>query len=268
MPYFRGRGPRPVEASLVVLIRILSALSLAVTLAVNALANILPLGGHLTGEVAWKYENLFVPAGFTFSIWGLIYLLLTIFCVRFFFAKADTVRRLGPWFIAANLLNAAWMLAWHHLFIGFSLLIMLALLASLIGFYVATRTVTSDQPGAERLGKRLPASVYLGWITVATIANAAAFLTSISWNGFGIAPEVWYGVVLAAAVAVTWIVLWQRRDLAFALVPFWAAWGLYSRHHLPGDDMVFAGLAPALAMALIGLGIAVTLARVFWRAKR
>ena len=249
------------------LIRILSALSLAGTLAVNILANLFPLGGYQTGEVAWKYENLFVPAGFTFSIWGLIYLLLAIFCVRFFFAKAETVRRLGPWFIVANVLNAAWLFAWHHLFIGLSLLIMLALLASLIGFYMATRSVTSDQPGAERLGKRLPASVYLGWITVATFANAAAFLTSISWNGFGVAPEVWYGIALAAIVAITWAILWLRRDIAFALVALWAAWGLYSRHHLAGDELTSTGLAPALAMGFIGLGILATLARVFWRAK-
>ncbi len=182
-----------------VLIRILSALSLVGTLTVNALANILPLGGIQTGEVAWKYDNLFVPAGFTFSIWGVIYLLLIIFCVRFFFAKTETVRRLAPWFIASNLLNMGWMFAWHHLLIGLSLALMLALLASLIGFYLATRSVTSDQPGAERLGKRLPASVYLGWITVATIANASAFLTSVGWNGFGLSPEIWYGVVIGAA---------------------------------------------------------------------
>jgi hypothetical protein len=248
-----------------VLIRILSALSLVGTLTVNALANILPLGGNQTGEVAWKYDNLFVPAGFTFSIWGVIYLLLIIFCVRFFFAKTDTVRRLGPWFIASNLLNMGWMFAWHHLLIGLSLVLMLALLASLIGFYLATRSVTSDQPGSERLGKRLPASVYLGWITVATIANASAFLTSVGWNGFGLSPEIWYGVVIGAAVLITWAVLVTRRDLAFALVPAWASWGLYSRHHLPGDEMVFAGFAPALAMGLIGAGMLVTLVRVFRR---
>lgn len=250
------------------LLKTLSALTLLGTLAANALANILPIGGVRTGEVAWRYPNLFLPAGFTFSIWGFIYLLLLIFGIRLLFARPDTVKRLAPWFIGSNLANGLWILAWHHLLPGLALVLMLALLVCLIGFYHASRHGAENEPGAEKMAKRLTASVYLGWITVATIANVSALLTSLAWNGFGLAPEFWYAVVLVVAVALNFTVLWRERDIAYAMVAMWASLGLFMQHRTAGTESPLAAWVPVIAMGFLAVGVVGTAIRTLRGLKR
>jgi hypothetical protein len=244
----------------------LNILSLILVLVVNVLADALPFNGRTTGEVSAKYGNLFVPAGFTFSIWGLIYLLLIGFAVyqsRGLFRKEgkqeDYLAQIGPWFAISCLANALWLAAWHYEQLALSVLVMLALLSSLLVIYVKLqRSGASTGPGEKWL-VRLPFSVYLGWVSIATIANVAAWLTALNWNGFGIAPDVWAGLMLIVGAALGLWMLQRRSDVPFALVVAWAFFGILSQRQAEGNASLFiflpliAGLASILTISVLRL---------------
>ena len=118
-------------------LNILNLVGFILMVTVNILANVLPIGGRTTGEVSDFVGNLFVPAGFTFSIWGVIYLALGFFIFYSFknikkWPVSDSVKEIGFLFLISCVLNAVWIFAWHNLFIGTSLVLMLGLLLSLI----------------------------------------------------------------------------------------------------------------------------------------
>jgi benzodiazapine receptor len=211
--------------------RLLQAANVAAfagVLVVNTLASTVGINGMLTGSVSDGIPNLFVPAGLTFSIWGLIYVLLLLFNVRQFTKNAGpAVGRVGWLFVLSSAANIGWLLLWHYKYTVLSLAAMLALLASLIAIYVRLGIGREPRPStAERWFAHVPFSVYLGWITVATIANASAALVTLGWDGFGVAPEVWTIVVMAAAVLITGAALLTRRDASYALVVLWAFAGI------------------------------------------
>jgi hypothetical protein len=197
-------------------------------LIVNTLATTVGINGKLTGAVSDGIPNLFVPAGLTFSIWGPIYLLLLMFTAwQFTKAAAPAVGRVGWLFVLSSAANIGWLLLWHYQLTALSMAAMLALLASLIAIYVKLGVGVEPRPSlAERWLSHVPFGVYLGWITVATIANASAVLVSLGWNGFGLAPEVWTVIVMAVAVLITAATLLLRRDAAYALVVVWAFIGI------------------------------------------
>lgn len=146
----------------------------------NYLANALPLNNVTTGQLSDSYPNLFVPAGITFSIWGVIYLLLAIFCViQFTGANQVVISKIGLLFAATCILNGLWIVAWHYRLVGLSLLIMTAFLISLIIINILIKGLTFSFVKAAF-------GVYLGWICIATIANVTTLLVSIGWSGFGI----------------------------------------------------------------------------------
>ncbi len=195
----------------------------------NVLANALPLFGRDTGEISALFPNLFVPAGFTFSIWGIIYLLLLVFTIaqlRGFFGKNNTapayVGAMGPWYFISGLANGLWIVVWHALQPLLSLAVMLLLLWSLIRIYQALSQ-------ENKFTVRLPISVYLGWISVATIANATAVLVHYHWSGFGLRPEVWTVIMIAVAVGAGRAFLREYADIPYALVIIWALYGIFSR---------------------------------------
>ncbi|MBI4978678.1 MAG: tryptophan-rich sensory protein [Spirochaetes bacterium] len=197
---------------------------------VNALANILPINGVTTGAVSDSYGNLFAPAGITFAIWGVIYLLLLMFsvyqCRGFGGGDNAFIEKAGWYFALSCVANAAWIIAWHYDFLLVSLILMIAILTSLITIYVRLDIGRTAVSRMERWFVQIPFSVYLGWITVAAIANATALFVSLSWDGFGISPVVWTVIVIAAAVIITAAVLVTRRDIAYALVVIWALSGI------------------------------------------
>ncbi|MFH1381718.1 MAG: tryptophan-rich sensory protein, partial [Chloroflexota bacterium] len=148
------------------------------TVVVNGLSNALPLNGKTAGELSDQYPNLFVPAGLTFSIWGIIYILLAIFVIygRIVAVKKDTqkssfIENIGVLFFISCLANMGWIFAWHYEIVPLSVLIMLILLVTLIAIYLRLRIGRSDSSKTEKYLVHLPFSVYLGWITIATIAN-------------------------------------------------------------------------------------------------
>lgn len=106
----------------------------------NALSITLPLGGKTTQELSDKYNNLFTPIGFTFSIWSVIYTLLLVFSVvpliNYFRGKEKqntfTNKNIGYLYAISCLLNGTWILAWQYQFVGLSVIVMLGLLTTLI----------------------------------------------------------------------------------------------------------------------------------------
>lgn len=207
-------------------INIVAALA---ALAVNVLANALPLNGQTTAEISDKFRVLFVPAGYVFAIWGVIYLGWLAFIVYQALPAQRTnprLERIGWLFALASLANAAWLLAWHYEQFALSVMIMLSLLALLIAIYMRLDIGHTLVTRRETWLVDVPFSVYLGWISVATIANISDLLYFWKWDGFGIAPEVWTVIILLAASAIALGMTLTRADTAFLLVIAWAFVGI------------------------------------------
>lgn len=203
------------------------------TITVNALANILPLNGLNTGELSDRFKIFFVPAGYVFSIWGLIYLLLiayTIFQALPGQRENSALQQIGYLYILASAANIMWLFLWHYEVFSFTLVAMLTLLGSLIAIYIQLRSGAETASPGFRWAVMLTFSVYLGWITVATIANASQLLYFLNWGGWGISPEIWTVIMLAAATAITAGMLFLHTDIAYALVIVWAVVGIALKH--------------------------------------
>lgn len=245
------------------LLIIANGIAFAGVLVVNYLANALPIAGRTPAEVSDMYPTLFTPAGITFAIWGVIYLLLlgfVIYSARFFGKPMPAfLQKTGWWFAISCLANMGWLFAFHHLQFVVSIVIILVLLWSLITIY--QRVATSS--GAERWFVKLPFSVYLGWITVATIANASILLTYLIWNGMPGGPQLWTILVLIAAVGIGMWLLFNKRDFAFALVIIWALFGILSERmaNFGTDDGLVERVAMA-GMGVLALGIIVKAIRL------
>ena len=213
--------------------QIVNVLALIATLIVNTLANALPLNNISTGDISDMFEVYFVPAGYVFSIWGVIYLALTAFIVyQALPAQRENpnLQRIGYWFLLSCLANMAWLFTWHYLRFPLSMVVMLILLATLIVIYLKLNIGRTKFSGAEKWCVQIPFSIYLGWITVATIANATSLLDHLGWNGWGITPEIWTVIMLLVATVVAWLMAILRRDVAYLLVLVWAFAGIAVKH--------------------------------------
>lgn len=236
--------------------QIANILTFLFTLALNGAANALPINGRNTGEISDMYPVLFTPAGYVFSIWGLIYLLLAGFTIyQALPAQRNDVRleRVGYWLSAANLLNGVWILAWHYDFLPLSLLIMLALLGALIMIYLKLDINRPHVRPLERLLVDTPFSVYLGWISVATVANAAIVLYDLGWRGQPLSEPVWAALMIAVAAMLGALMLARRSDMAYVLVLVWAFGGIaikQSAAPLAAGAAVAAAAALAVMLAL------------------
>jgi hypothetical protein len=207
--------------------------SILATIVVNGLANALPINGMNTGEISDRFNVYFVPAGYVFSIWGLIYLGLIAYAIyQALPAQRDNprLRITGWWVVLGGLANIAWIFLWHYEIFPLTILAMLVLLASLIIVYLRLGIGRTDVPKTETWLVRIPFSIYLGWITVATVANATSLLDYLKWNAFGIAPETWMVIILAAVLAISVLMSFTRRDVAYTLVILWALAGIGLKH--------------------------------------
>lgn len=215
----------------------LALLALAAFLAMvtmNALANILPLNGVNTGTLSDELPNLFVPAGLTFAIWGLIYLLLAGLGIAIL-AEAFGKRPAPAWtgvelglLLANYLANALWIVAWHWRQVSLSLALMLVILGTLIAISERLHAL-GPNPGRKGLSRfflATPVQVYLGWICVATIANVTALLVKSGWRGLGLEPGLWTVLVIAAGLIVALGLVFRRAAVAAPLVVVWAYAGI------------------------------------------
>lgn len=245
------------------LFAIANAVGLVITLILNGLANALPINGKTTGELSDAYPNLFVPAGFTFAIWGVIYLALITFVIYQFiqaFSKNEKnqlfISKIGWIFLFSCLANASWILAWHYQYVALSLGIMFCILGTLIIIYQNLEIGLKPVSTAEKWLVHVPFSIYLGWISVATIANVTAVLVDFGWNGFNIAPEIWTIIVLIVGVLIGLTVVENRKDMAYGFVIIWAYYGIVSKRMDLGADLYNSLVLTAIiGMVLITFAI-------------
>ncbi len=239
--------------------RILALVSFGFVLVMNAIATALPLSGLSVGEVSRRYDTLFAPIDFTFGIWGLIYLGLTVYSFTQLAAVTPVIRAITPWFIAANLLNGSWIIAWRLELLLLSALILALLLFSLYKINQVTTAKRTDL--ASTLFVRIPFAIYFGWVTVATIANISSLLVQQGFgDGFGLTAESWTVVILVVAVLIGSTTALINASPAYSLVLVWAFWGIYSRHTAASEwnqqypDIILAVqiLLPVLVLVSIG----------------
>jgi len=218
---------------------------------VNVLANSLPINGVDTGVISDSYPNLFAPAGITFSIWGLIYLLLALFT---FYQlgiinkndeiSTELLNKVGIIFSISSIANAIWIFTWHYQIIWLSVVFMLVILISLIKIVNAIKE--EKLSSKEKFFVKLPFSIYFGWITVATIANVTTLLVSLNFKGFGISETIWTVLIIIVGAIIGIITLLKNRDYFYGLVIIWAYFGIIIKH-----TTVFNSMYPAVIISAI-----------------
>jgi hypothetical protein len=256
-----GKVKGRMKNKILQLLQVGNIVAVILTIIVNSLANILPIGGKYTGELSDNIPNLFVPAGLTFSIWGIIYVLIIIFAVylaKDLFKKEKTTKpfleKISYFFILASVANIIWIFLWHYEQIFLSLLAMLLLFVSLLIIYLRLNIGIEKVSFKEKLFVHVPISVYIGWITVATIANVTALLVTIGWDGFGISEEIWTMLLIIIATILTILILVKRKDYAYSAVIIWALLGIYLKRI--ADDAIYGlqtQIAYTAAIAIIVL---------------
>jgi hypothetical protein len=216
--------------------KIAEAIAFVATIIVNYLAQNPGFNGITTAQVSDSYPNLFAPPGFTFAIWGVIYLLLALYTIYQFGVfqnkavgiNAPLLERVGLVFVISSVVNIAWILSWAYNIIPLSVVLMLALLVSLI--YINQQTKNAQLEGRDLFFVRLPFAIYFGWITVATIANITTLLVSLGWHGTGISEEAWTALILVVGMIIGLVTLIRNRNFGYGLVLIWAYFGIYTKH--------------------------------------
>lgn len=233
-----------------ILIRTFAVIALVITLAINALAEILPLNGKSTGEISNSIEIFFAPAGYVFSIWSVIYLALIAF-VTFQLLPNQLVHKkfnlISAWFIVSCIANITWMFLWHYEYIALSVVAMLTLLISLIAIYLNTHRPHYEVKEMERWFAQIPFSIYLGWISIATIANISAALVVHGWGGWGLSGPVWSVILISCATLLTLTMLIKYHDITYALVIAWATIGIIYNF----SDVPTIAISHSIAVAII-----------------
>jgi len=227
--------------------------SFLITLAINIAANVLPINGQRTAEISDRFDVFVIPAGYVFSIWGLIYLLLAAFTIdqaRPSRSTDPTLRRMGWLPVVAGVLNALWVLLFQYEWFVVTVPVMIGLLITLIWINASTFADRGRLAGSARWTVRLPFSVYLGWITIATIANIAQALQAVGVTvDPTVAPVIAAGV-LTVGVAIALTFVWRFADVAYGAVVVWAYIGVAVKEVA---TPVVAGAALAGAVLVAGL---------------
>jgi hypothetical protein len=248
---------------------IVNLVAFVAVIVVNALSTTIPLGGMSPGQLSDLYPNLFVPAGLTFSIWGIIYVLLAVYvvyCLVFSLRKAEPsssfMEKSAGLFLVSCLANIGWIFSWQYRVLTLSLVCMVVLLLALIGAYVRLNVGRSKAGGGEKYMVHLPFSVYLGWISIATIANVTALLVYYRWQRFGLSELFWAVVMIAIGIILGLAFLLYRKDIFYTLVIDWALIGILLKRTAvtepAGQGVVIVTI---VGICLLALGIVVQLIR-------
>lgn len=223
----------------------INLLFFAFMVVMNYLANALPLNGKTTGELSDMFPNLFVPAGITFSIWGVVYLLLLVFCIlQFLPSGQQAVTNIGWVFAATCLFNGLWIVFWHYGKVSLSVLVMLGLLVSLVWLNTQLKE-TGPVIVKAAFG------IYLGWICIATIANITALLVHFNWGGWGLSAEVWTILLIAAGMVITTLVMIRLNNPWAGIAVIWAFAGIILKRQADFRAIVIAAALAALVIAIL-----------------
>ncbi|MBN2202837.1 MAG: tryptophan-rich sensory protein [Candidatus Aenigmarchaeota archaeon] len=235
-----------------------NVIAFILTIFVNFLAGSTKLiGGVSTGGVSDSYQTLVTPPGYVFSIWSIIYILLGAFVIFQLMSnkkRKEYRNKIGWLFVSSCLLNIVWLFVWQYQMILLSVLVMLLLLINLIAIYLRVGIGINQEKLIEKLTFHLPFSVYLGWISIATIANISVSLVYLRWDGFGIDPQIWASLIVVVALLLAILVLFKRRDVAYGLVFVWALAGITIKQS--GNQI---SMLTEISAILILAAIAVTL---------
>ncbi len=226
------------------MIRYLNLVLFSGMIFMNYLANALPLNNKTTGQLSDAYPNLFVPAGITFSIWGIIYLLLAVYCAMHFTDRGKGIAENIGWLFALScLLNGLWIVIWHYEKLPLSLLVMAGLLLTLILINVRIKEISFGISKAAF-------GVYLGWICIATIANVTALLVNINWQGFGLSHEIWTVIMIAAGTLIVSAAIIRLSNPFIGLAVVWAFTGIILKRSEDYRVIVFAALVAILIVTV------------------
>jgi len=237
-----------------------NGLALGSTIFINYLSNTGLMNNTTVGEISGEYRSLFTPAGYTFAIWGIIYLLLFGFAIyqgRSLFVKVKDdsfVLKTGGWFIASRVFNSLWIFAWIYEYTGLSCVFIFLLLVSLLKIVVNNRMELDDKPFSIITFVWWPFVIYAGWVTVASIANVSTYLIKINWNGFGLEATTWTVILIAIAIRLNLYMIWKRNMREFALVGAWALLGIGNANKITNDIVMYVAFAGA-AVLLISVTI-------------
>ena len=213
-------------------------------LVMNYLANALPLNNKTTGELSDSFPNLFVPAGLTFSIWGVIYLLLMVYCVvQFTGSSKEVISDISWLFSISCILNAIWIIFWHYGKLPLSLIVMIGLLVSLIMINISIRELPFGIIKATF-------GIYLGWICIATIANVTALLVNSNWTGFNIPQETWTIIMIFTGAVLIGLTVYRLKNPFIGLAVIWAFIGIAIKRQ---DDYRSIFISALIALSLVAL---------------
>lgn len=244
-------------------------------LVVNYLANTGFFNNNTMGSVSSRYENLFTPAGYAFSIWGVIYLGLAGFIFYQFNNgirrkdQGNVILQIGWWFVVSCIANILWIVAWLYLYTGVSVILMLILLFSLIKIILNTGMELDDPSFPKVALVWWPFTLYSGWVSLALIANTAAWLTKTGWNGWGLSDETWTIIVIIIAGIINLVITWRRNMREFALVGVWGLMAIAVANYL-GSPLVFYTAILTSAVLLISTGVHAYKNRKYapWRSRK
>jgi translocator protein len=239
----------------------LNIAALVVVLLVNWLANALPLNGKDTGQLSDQYPILTVPAGYAFAIWSLIYLGLLGFALyQSLPSQRDNPRiaRITPLFLISCLANIGWLFTWHYEILNLNIVLMLVLLGSLIGIYRQLRADGTQPSTGEHWLVWVPFSLYMGWITVATIVNLTVVLYAAGWQDTGPLGAALASLLFVVAAGIAITIAWRFDDPAYALVVVWALVAVAIKH---AGVMLVSATAWVVA-AVVAVVVAYTLVKL------
>lgn len=234
---------------------ILNAVFLVITLIINYQSNTGFFNGNTMKTVSDRYDNFFTPASYAFSIWGLIYLFLIshiIYSISVLKKKHESsiIKHIGIWFTFSCVLNSAWVVFWLNDYIGLSVCIMIALLLVLLKILANIRA-NYNRPSLKTVVFAFsPFSLYAGWISVALIANIAAYLTKIKWEGWGVSDITWTIVMILTAGLINILMIWKSNLISFGLVGAWALIAVAVSNDLVNKPIYLVAGSTALVILL------------------
>lgn len=231
-----------------------------ITVIINILAGRTTLiGGVITGEISDANPSLITPAGFTFAIWLIIYILLGFFVgFQALPRNRDKIwtEKVGWYFVLSSVFNIVWLFLWQFEYLVFSTVVMFLLLFSLMVIYTRLEIGRSKVDIREKFLIHVPISVYFGWITIASIANVTTTLVSLNWDGFGLSQEIWALLIIIIALLLTIVVVVKRKDVAYGLVVVWALLGIWIGQSNPNVVTM-----TQISLLIILIGVAITILR-------
>ncbi|WP_044403324.1 hypothetical protein [Lacinutrix sp. Hel_I_90] len=241
-------------------LQITNGIALVSTIIINYLSNTGLLNNTTIGEVSGGLRTLFTPAGYAFSIWGLIYVMLLSFAIyqgRSLFVKVRDdafVLKVGWWFVLSCFANSLWVFSWIYGYTGWSCFFIVLLLLSLLKIVWNNRMELWDAPLSVIVFLWWPFVIYSGWVTVASIANISAYLVKIGWDGFGVSPVIWTVIMIAIATIINLTITWTRNLREFAMVGAWALIAIGVANENGADLIVYTAYGAAIVL-IISSGI-------------